>query len=99
MTSHDDNPLSGASLLDLGLEEITAPDEGLDQWADAGRALVDQMAASLREQHEVNERAAPRDEESRRPLTRRPLNERYGYRFEQVEQVEQQPSDEPERGQ
>jgi hypothetical protein len=90
MAANDGNPMSGTSLLDLGLEEITAPDEGPDQWAAAGQALIDRMDASLREQREANERVARQDRESRRPLS-----ERYDYRFEQNEQRQ---DDGPEQG-
>lgn len=33
MADRNDDVLSGTSLLDLGLEEITAPDDGSEQWA------------------------------------------------------------------
>ena len=78
MATNDPSPLSGTSLLELGLDEITAPDEGKDMWAEAGRALVDRVGASMRQQREANERAC-RDRESSRPLS-----ERYDYQFEQA---------------
>ncbi|MDO5865109.1 MULTISPECIES: hypothetical protein [Paenarthrobacter] len=84
MATNDPSPLSGTSLLDLGLDEITVPDEGKDQWAEAGRVLVDRVGASMRQQREANERER-RDRESRRPLS-----ERYDYRFEQDESPSQE---------
>ena len=90
MTVNDGNSMSGTSLLDLGLDEVTAPVEGHDQWAAAGRALIERMDASLREQREANAQAEQQDRESRRPLS-----ERYDCRFEQSGQRQ---DDGPEQG-
>ena len=86
MANRNDDVLSGTSLLDLGLEEITAPDDGSEQWAAAGRALVDRMDASLRTQREAE--AARRGRE-------RPLSERYEYQFDEPAE---QAADGPEPG-
>lgn len=86
MATNDGNPLGGASLLDLGLDEVTAPDDGQDGWAAAGRALVDRVGTALREQREANELAAQREREDRRPLS-----ERYDYQFEQDGPQPEQP--------
>ncbi|WP_247040338.1 hypothetical protein [Arthrobacter rhizosphaerae] len=88
MAANDSNPMNGTSLLDLGLDEITAPDEGQDRWAAAGRALIDRMDESLREERR---RVAQQARESNRPLS-----ERYDYRFEQSGERQ---DDGPEQGQ
>lgn len=97
MATEDSNPVAGMSLLDLGLEELTStddgPGDGQDQWAAAGRALVDRVDASLRAQRAAQRGA--QQETQRDSDSTRPLSENYDCQFEPDGQPR---TDNPEHG-